>query len=86
MRIRCVICGRGYDLANHVPSELLLPNGATLDDALATLNRQFPADRPFPESCLVAVAGRHAGTVGKHESTPLSDNDELLLLMPVAGG
>jgi molybdopterin converting factor small subunit len=86
MKIRTVITGRFYHTTGSLPEELTLADGATVDDALAELAGHLPADQGLPESCLVAVSGRHVGTVSAHESARLSDGDELVVIAPVAGG
>jgi len=86
VRISIVITGRSYHTASHWPAEVEVPDGGTLDDALGMLVAQAGADARLPPSCLVAVSGRHVGTVGSHKSVALRDGDELTLIAPVAGG
>jgi molybdopterin converting factor small subunit len=86
MKLRLVITGRQYDRGQPLGEELTVPDGAALDDALRTLAGLLPPDRPLPGTCLVAVAGRHLGTIADHRSEPLREGDELLLFTPVAGG
>jgi len=78
--------GRGYDAAQSLPDHLCLPDGATLDDALAVILGHLPVDHPLSASCLIAVSGIHLGTMAEHTWKTLNDGDELLLLAPVAGG
>ena len=86
MQVRVVLSGRNYELADSVPGQLTLPEGASLDDALRTLAPLVPSDRVLPRSALVAVSGTHLGTVNRHRPQVLRDGDELLVLAPVAGG
>ena len=86
MKLRVVISGRHYDWAQAPVDELTLSDGASLDDALAALVATLPRGKRLSESCLVAVSGRHLGTLAEHRSQPLRDGDELLLFSPVAGG
>jgi len=86
MIIRVVFSGRGYDQAQQLPAELELPDGATVDAAIDRLSDGLPADAPLPPACLLAVSGKHLGTIGKHSGQSLRDGDELLLVAPVAGG
>lgn len=86
MVVRVVVAGRGYDTAARFPESLALAEHATLDDALAELNKCASGAKGLPASCLVAVCGTHLGTVGAHRARVLQDGDELLLLAPVAGG
>lgn len=86
MKVRVVISGRHYEWAQIPTDELTLADGAALDDALAALSALLPRSRQLPDSCLVALSGRHLGTVGDHRREPLRDGDELLLFSPVAGG
>lgn len=86
MRIRLVITGRSYHMAEHLPDEIELPAAATLDDALAAIAQRLADGPPLPSSCLVAVSGEHLGTIAHHRSQQLRDGDELVLIAPVAGG
>jgi molybdopterin converting factor small subunit len=86
MNIRIVITGRFYHTMDSLPDQLTLPDGASVDDALAELSSRLPADQPLPTSCLVAVSGRHLGTLADHQPATLSDGNELVLIAPVAGG
>ncbi len=86
MHIRLFISGRNYNLADGLPNELTLAKGATLDDALRSLSDLLPRGTRLPASCLVAVSGRHCGTVANHSQETLRDGDELVILAPVAGG
>jgi molybdopterin converting factor small subunit len=86
MRIRLFISGRKYDLAASIPNDLTLAEGATLDDALRGLAGLLPEGRQLPASCVVAVSGKHCGTLATHRPEALRDGDELVVLAPVAGG
>lgn len=86
MKIRVVISGRSYHTAAEVPEELQLGAEATLADALQALRQSAGDESPLPESCLVAVSGRHVGTLAAHSPVSLRDGDELVLIAPVAGG
>ena len=85
MKIRLVVTGRNYNLAEQLPSELELNDSATTDDALKLIT-SFLGDAGLPSSCLVTVAGQHLGTLGNHQSRQLHEGDELVLIAPVAGG
>jgi hypothetical protein len=86
MQIRVAFCGRNYHLGESLPRELTLPEGASVDDALAQLAAALPTGDAWPASCLLAISGTHLGTVGAHRPQVLREGDELLLLLPVAGG
>jgi len=86
MRIRLFVSGRNYERAAKIPEELMLAEGATLDDALQGLCGLLPEGRQLPGSCVVAVSGRHCGTLASHRPEVLRDGDELVVLAPVAGG
>lgn len=86
MKIRLVISGRSYDAAAAVPDELLLPDGASVAEAVDALAGLLPEGRKLPASCLVAVSGKHLGTLASHTEQVLKDGDELVLIAPVAGG
>lgn len=86
MKIAIVLTGRGYHIAESIPAELELADDATLADALTVLTRVLPDGESLPPSCLVSFQGRHVGTVSEHDSIPLVDGGELILIAPVAGG
>jgi sulfur carrier protein ThiS len=86
MKIRVLISGRNYDAAQGIPDQLTLPDGASLDDALAALALRLGNGERLPESSLVAVSGVHLGTVRRHSERVLREGDELIVLSPVAGG
>lgn len=86
MQVQIVLSGRNYDLAEHLPERLELPDGCSLDEALEHLGRSLPEGKQLPASTLVAVSGRHLGTLGGHQPRTLSEGDELVLIVPVAGG
>lgn len=86
MNIRIVISGRGYHAVQNLPNELELTKGQTVDDALEAIRKHLPQNAALPANCLVAVSGKHVGTVGSHTSTVLIDGDEVVIVAPVAGG
>lgn len=86
MKIEVIFSGRQYNVAQSLPKNLTLPDGASLDDALQTLASLLPGDQGLAASCMVAVSGTHLGTVENHRPHVLRDGDELLVLAPVAGG
>ena len=86
MRIIIELMGRSYHTADQLPTELDLPDGATLDDAVTQINQHLPAEHPLPQSCLLIVSGKHLGTLGAHDPTTLNEGDEVMLVAPVAGG
>ena len=86
MKIQLILTGRSYQTAAALPSDLELPQGATLKDAISRVNQLLPDDAPLPPSCLVAVSGQHVGTVGSLADRRLHDGDELTLVAPMAGG
>ncbi len=85
MKVRIVVSGRSYQVAKQMPDELTLPDGCSLDEALQQIANS-PAGESLPATCLVAVAGKHLGTLGNHQPHTLQDGDELVLLAPMAGG
>jgi len=86
MLVTVTISGRLYDLGPRHPGVLDLPTGATVDDALAVLQRDVSCRRCLAPSALVAVSGQHIGTVADHLAQPLADSDDLFIFAPVAGG
>ncbi len=98
MKIQLVISGRHHPTSDAVPQCLDLSDGATVDDALKSLAEQLSGvtgsdsvtgsdnDAPLSNSCLIALSGTHLGTLADHQSPPLRDGDELVVIAPVAGG
>ena len=86
MKVRVVVSGRNYDTARAIPRQLTLPEGCSVDEAISAVAGYLPQGRDLPESCLVAVSGSHLGTLRSHRPQVLSDGDELVLIVPVAGG
>jgi molybdopterin converting factor small subunit len=85
MKIQVVVTGRSYHLADDIPAEIELSDDATLDSALADINGRL-GEQPLPDSCLIAVAGKHVGSIAQHADSPLREGDEIVLIAPVAGG
>ena len=86
MQVRLTISGRSYDAAAQIPDQLTLHEGSSLDDALQAIARLMPEGKDLPKSCIVAVSGKHLGTLGSHRPHTLEEGDELVLIAPVAGG
>ncbi|MFV1966099.1 MAG: MoaD/ThiS family protein [Pirellulaceae bacterium] len=86
MNIKVVFTGRSYPLADNLPEELTLSEGATLDDAIGALQERLSNEQRLPSTCLVTVSGEHLGTLDNHRARTLSDGEELVLIAPVAGG
>lgn len=86
MKVTISISGRYYDRTAAFPNELDLPPGATVDDALIAVQADRPGVRGLVPAALVAISGRHIGTVADHAAQALCDGDELFIFAPVAGG
>ena len=86
MKVRVVITGRSYHTASELPDHLELPEGTSVATAVDELEKLLADGATFPASCLVAVSGQHLGTRANLPAKTLSDNDELMLVAPVAGG
>lgn len=86
VKIRLIVTGRAYHTAAGLPTELEVPEDATLKAAIDQVNALLPDDAPLPESCLISVSGQHAGTVGRFEDRTLQDGQEVTFVAPVAGG
>jgi len=86
MRIRVTLTGRSYHLADGLPAAIELSDGGTIDDVLSDLSQRLGDDAPLPATCLISVGGKHIGSVANHDNRALADNDEVLLIAPVAGG
>ena len=86
MKVRVVITGRSYHTASEIPAQLDLPEGSSVAHAVDELEKLLADGAKFPASCLVAVSGQHLGTRANLPTRTLNDNDELMLVAPVAGG
>lgn len=86
MQIEVVVSGRSYHLSESIPKHLTLDDASTLNDALAEISSQTPEEARLPDSCLVAVSGKHLGSIGQHQNPVLRDGDELVIVAPVSGG
>jgi molybdopterin converting factor small subunit len=73
--------GAGLTLGNGVTRlSVTLAHGATAADLLESLRRQHPA-APRLENAVLVSNGEHVS-----RSAPLSDGQELALLLPISGG
>jgi molybdopterin converting factor small subunit len=86
VKLRVLVSGRGYDVAENVPIAWDVAEGTMLGDLLVSANARLPSGRSLPPSCLIAVSGVHVGTVARHPALELKDGDEIALIAPVAGG
>lgn len=86
MKVRLVYSGRNYDAVANLPEEIPLNDGDDIDQLIAAVNQMLPGDRPLPHSAMVAVDGKHLGTVGRHVPQALREGDEVVIVAPVAGG
>lgn len=69
------------DAANVAEFSLILPDNATVADAMNTIAAQYPALAPHLPRTAAAVNLERAAP-----DTKLNDHDELALLPPVSGG
>jgi molybdopterin synthase catalytic subunit len=81
MKVQVLFFAQARERAGRAQTELGLPEGSRLEDALAALARDFPALESLWPHLAVAVDGRIVP-----RSTPLADGAELALLPPVSGG
>lgn len=86
VKIRLVVTGRGYHAAESLPDQWEVPDHATVDDLMRLVMERYGDGAGWSATCLIAVAGRHLGTVASHEPAALRDGDEVTLIAPVAGG
>ena len=85
MRVSLLVTGRFYHHASNLPDALEMNDGADIEAALSQVNEALGNDA-LPTTCLIAVNGKHLGTVAQMPSHELQDGDELTLIAPVAGG
>jgi molybdopterin converting factor small subunit len=85
MQIQLQFTGRGYPAAHRLPEEIDLEPGADLATALRRISAHL-GDETLSNSCLIAVSGKHVGTLGNYINQTLRDGDEIIVLAPVAGG
>jgi molybdopterin synthase catalytic subunit len=81
MKVRVLFFAQARERAGRASSELALPEGSRLDDALPALAREFPGLESLWPHLAVAVDGRLA-----RRDAALVDGSELALLPPVSGG
>ena len=86
MTLRLMISGRHYNAADGLPVEIDLPESSRVADAVRMVQSLLPDSVKLPSTCLVAVSGKHVGTVLHHTDMNLSDRDEIVFVVPVAGG
>jgi len=86
VRIRLVVTGRAYHAAANLPDLCELPDQATVDDVIRLLIDRYGEGPGWSGTCLLAVSGRHLGTVASHQPAALREGDEVTLIAPVAGG
>jgi len=86
MNIRLLVTGRRYHQAVSLPDVLEFAEGACLSDALNSVNELLPENVKLEDSCLLAVNGLHVGSVSDYQNAPLTENAELVVFAPVAGG
>ncbi|MCH9014733.1 MAG: MoaD/ThiS family protein [Gemmatimonadetes bacterium] len=81
MKIRCRLFGRYAEVTGTDVLELELPEGATVQEALARLREAVANGHQIPDNGLVAVNMEHSAP-----TRILEDADEIALLPPLAGG
>ncbi|MEO5511862.1 MAG: MoaD/ThiS family protein [Longimicrobiales bacterium] len=81
MRIKFLLFALYRDLVGAEELELVVPPGSTAADAVTALRARGGGSSRLPERPVVAINRIYAGL-----DEILSDNDELALLPPVAGG
>jgi molybdopterin converting factor small subunit len=86
MKLRLTMMGRSYDATAKLPSEIELATEARVDDALEAVAKMLADGQELPATCLVVHNGKHLGTVASHDNVRLADQDDLVLIAPVAGG
>ena len=81
MQIR-VRLGAGLSRLSKAPLLTVdLPDGATVDDLYACLRDTDPGLAPALRAALPVVSGRHVP-----RDQPLTDREQVALLLPVSGG
>jgi molybdopterin converting factor small subunit len=86
VKIRVTLSGRTYQDAAGVPEEWSVEDGAALDGVLSRLATLLADGAGLSGTCLVAVSGKHVGTISRHTALRLRDGDEVMVIAPVAGG
>jgi molybdopterin synthase catalytic subunit len=81
MRIKFLLFALYRDLVGAEELELMVPAGSTAADAVSALRARGGGSARLPERPVVAINRIYASL-----DEILSDNDELALLPPVAGG
>lgn len=86
MKIRLLVTGRRYHQAVSLPDELEVAAGGCVRDALDSVNELLPEAVKLEDTCMLAVNGSHVGSVADFQNVPLTENAELVVFSPVAGG
>lgn len=86
MKLKISLIGRGYDAAAGLPEHVELAASASIAQALEAVAALLPEGEKPAGSCLVVHNGQHLGTVDTHREATLRDQDDLVLIAPVAGG
>ncbi|MDP6445266.1 MAG: MoaD/ThiS family protein [Pirellulaceae bacterium] len=84
MNVRLTVTGRMYHTAATLPEQWDVAEDATVSDLLDQVNARL--ESPLPPSCLVAVGDEHLGALAAYENRALRIGDEVVLIVPVAGG
>ncbi|UCD23648.1 MAG: MoaD/ThiS family protein [Gemmatimonadota bacterium] len=81
IQIRCSLFARYAELAGCDSITVDVPEGATVEAAVAAVRERMPNGEQLPDRPMVAVNLEHA-----MPGTKLRQGDELALLPPLAGG
>jgi molybdopterin synthase catalytic subunit len=81
IRVRVLLFASYADLASRDEVELRIRSPATVADVIARVRSDVPGAHRLPERPLAAVNQVHGRL-----TDPVSDNDEVALLPPMAGG
>jgi molybdopterin converting factor small subunit len=86
VNVRIAVVGWQYHVTGQLPRSVEVLDGATVDVALTALRAAMPDGRELSPHAMLAVAGRHIGTVELHDACRLREGDEMMVIVPVAGG
>jgi molybdopterin converting factor subunit 1 len=81
MRVRVLFFAIIRDAARIAETEVEVPESASVKDAIASAELEFPQIRPYLSRAAVAVNRQYAS-----QTTLLAEGDEVAIIPPVSGG
>lgn len=83
VRVQVLFFARSREVCGVSERTLALVDGATTQTLLEQLITEYPALAEVMKTCVFAVNQEY---LGKEETTPLKDGDEVAIIPPISGG